>query len=298
MIYCGVDGGGTKTKVVVASDERIIGTFQTGPSALDTVSMSEAQKHIEEALQEIIGDTYQIDRMFIGLGGVPSREAGKEFAEHMMSSTYIKDTAVIECDNDIINAFNASCSGRNNITLIIGTGSVGYGKDDSGKSHRASGVHYLEGDRGSGYYLGLQALQLVSKVFDGRMDSTPLLSHLLSHFEIKTFEDIVQLFSRLSDDRTVVASVAKTVVEFAQNGDELALDLLDNAASEIADIIRAVDQKIFMTNREIGIVGSLGNSEPYRSMIIEKIHQYDSYFIIHESELDPVMGALIESKRV
>ncbi len=298
MIYCGVDGGGTKTKIVIAEEDRIITTITSTASSIDTVSIKDTKKVIEEALDEVYSKYKlpKIDSIFLGLGGIVSENDINEVKNVIKTITHLKEKAIIKCDNDMKNAYYASCSGRNNITLIIGTGSVAFGIDENNNQHRASGINFLEGDFGSGADMGKRALTKMSKAFDGRLEHTPLTLALLKKFKIKTFGDIVNFFVEQVIDRKFLASIAKLVMDFAKEGDKNAIAILDEATEEILQSIIAVDSKINLINREIGIIGGLGNNELYFKTLKNKVLNYDGRFRIHSAEMSAEVASLEMAK--
>ena len=158
MIYCGIDGGGTKTKIIIANNQKVITTLITGPSSIDTVSIDEAILKIRIGLAQIYSeyDIAKIDSIFLGLGGIASNEQSDIINKKILELPFFNENAIINSANDIMNAYLSSCSGRNNITVIIGTGAVAYGEDEDGKSHRTNGIHFLEGDFGGAYDVGVK----------------------------------------------------------------------------------------------------------------------------------------------
>lgn len=295
MVYCGVDGGGTKTKLVI--QDSLGNYYETigGPSSIDTVSEEETIQVIQQLLHKIYQDQPSldpIDSIFVGLGGVASQKDKESLCAKLQQLSKIKQNAMIQVENDIMNAFYASCEGRCNITLIIGTGSVGFGIDETGKVHRTSGIHFLEGDFGSGYDLGRRAIEMMTKSFDRRIEPSMLTNHLLSIHQLNRIDEVISFLREKKLDRTYVASFAKDVIIYAKENDPYAIQILKEAAKEIALCVIGVDKNINLQNREIGIVGTLGAQSPYFEMIQEEILAYDPRFYIHTTILDPVIGAL------
>jgi len=298
MIFCGVDGGGTKTKIIIAEDEKILMSVTCGPSSIDTVTNGVTKSNIESGLKEIYDklDIPQIDSIFLGLGGIASKEHKQAINELFRKSSYLRENAVINSDNDIKNAYLSSCSGRNNITIIVGTGAVAYGVDELGNTHRTNGIHYLEGDFGGAYDVGVRALKKMSLAFDGRIKHTDFTTKLLNKFNITNMPEIIAFFDKYKNDRTYIAQIAKLVTEYATLKDNYAEEILDEATDEMLLSIIGVDKKISLNNREIGIVGSLGNSREYFNRLQTKVAKYDSTIKLHSAELDPVEGSLIEAR--
>jgi len=137
----------------------------------------------------------------------------------------------------------------------------------------------------------------MSLAFDSRIKHTLMTIHLLDKYKIQTFSELVRFFDYYKSNRTFVAQISKIVTQFAAKKDEYAIEILNQATDEILLSIIGVDKKIKLNNREIGVVGSLGNSKEYFEMLREKVESYDKNINIHASELEPVEGSLIEAKQ-
>lgn len=294
MIYCGVDGGGTKTKIAIAKDDEILDVINCGPSSIDTVSLLEMKNTIENALSEFYKkhDIAKIDSIYLGLGGIATQENISDVNSLIRQIEFINTDAIVNSGNDITNAYYCSCSGRNNITLIIGTGSVAYGIDECGVFHRTSGISFKEGDFGSGYDLGVRALKYMSYALDKRIEGSAFTKYLLDKFSIESISSLINFYEQHCLDRTHIASLAKDVIKFYKSGDVYARKILDEATDEIMLMIKGVDSQINLQNREIGIIGGLGNCNEYFDLLKSKIMHYDNRFNVHANELPAELGSL------
>lgn len=299
MIYCGVDGGGTKTKIIISDENDVLMEVTTGPSSIDTVPFKETIENIKTGLLEIYDklDIPKIDSIFLGIGGISSDEDSERLNREISQLSFIKENAIVQSKNDIHNAYSASCSGRNNITVIVGTGAVAFGIDEDGKSHRTNGIHFLEGDFGSAYDVGIRALKKMSCAYDGRIPHSKLTRNLLGVFEIQDIKGLIKFYETYKLNRTFIAQIAKIVTSFAREKDKYALEILDEATTELVQSIIGVYNRIQLNNLEVGVVGSLGNSEEFFLRLKKKILQFNDGFNVHSSELDPVRGSLIEAKK-
>jgi len=294
MIICGVDGGGTKTKITISDEKNIRDSIVIGPTAIDTVDINDALITICEGVESLLNKhkLTHVDSVFLGLGGIASQKDINYVNQYVKQSSFVRDDTIVQSGNDILNAYVASCNGRENITLIIGTGSVVYGQDEEGRTHRASGIHYLEGDYGSGYDIGSRILKRMSLAFDDRIEHSQITLDLLHQFSINSFHEIVAFFNEFGHNRSFVASLARMVCAYAEKKDTYALEVLQEGAKEIALGVIAVDKHLSLKNREIGIVGGLGNQPIYKTMITNHIIEYDKTFTIHSSEMDPAEGSI------
>jgi len=297
MYICGIDGGGTKTKIVIADlNAKEIDSTIVGPSSIDTVTLEESFNTINYGIEILMKKnnlTGKIISIFAGLGGISSLTDIERINSMLKENDYVSKDAVIESANDVENAWFSGCSGRASITLIVGTGSVAFGVDELGNTWRAGGVSYLEGDNGSSYDLALRSLKYLAKTLDNRIKSTKFMEHLKKEFHIMTLSDLISIFEKYVFKRTELANYAKLVTEWAIKGDEIALKIVDEGTTELVNMVKAVDKTIKLSNKEVSIIGSLGNfNSPYKIELFRKIKEYNKEFTIHENEICPAVGAV------
>ncbi len=297
----GIDGGGTKTKVMLTDMQlRPLAERVSGPSSIRTVLFETAIANILEATTACLAAVpgAEITAAFAGLGDVAGEEDGFLVASALRNHPAFS-RSLIEVKNDVHNAHAGALEGKAGIAIIIGTGSVAFGVDERGKSHRAGGYSYKEGDFGSAYGLGKQALSLLGKAWDHRVEPSPLTDDLVRHFGIKTFMDMVRLYDALHTERTEVAKLAPFVTRHAAEGDPHAQAIIDFATDELLEMIRGVDRSLSLHNREIGVIGSLGNADtPLRTEFIRKVQKYDPTFAVFPARKDPVFGSCVLAKQL
>lgn len=298
-MYIGIDGGGTKTKtMLVDKDMNILHTVETGPSSIRTVPIEESLANIFRGIDACIDKSNEsIVSVFGGIGDVSGEEDSTFMIDRFKKHPALTD-AVINIKNDVYSAHTGALNGNHGIALILGTGSVAFGKDKDEYTHRAGGYTYKEGDPGSAYHLGKLALQTLGKAFDNRIDASSFTDALINHFDIASFFDMVKLYDDYYTRRTDVAKLAPIVTEYAAKKDPNALNIIEKATDEVLLMIKAIDRSLSITNKEIAIIGSLGQSNTiYTKRLYEKIHAYDSDYTIFNAKKDPAYGSALLAKQ-
>ncbi len=299
MYILGVDGGGTKTKVSLITDLGVyIGSAISGPSSIDTVSSEISLKNIQDGLQQILRENdiedIRISSVFAGLGGISSEEDKSLVNSYLHKIKNCTRETVIHSENDIYNAFAGGTMGKPSIAIVIGTGSVAFGIDEEENSFRSGGYSYKEGDPGSSYDLGRKTLKTLAKVLDNRYPTSLFIEEVKKELSVHTFSEAVKMFDEFYEDRTLTASLSKLVTLHADMGDIHALKIVEEATDDLALMVQAVNNSINLSNKELAIIGSLGNANTiFKKKFIEKVLKIDKTFIIHESLLDPSIGACI-----
>ena len=295
--YLGIDGGGTKTRVcLINSREEIIGFKDAGPSSIDTVENDVTKKHFEEAIKELVKGK-SITAIFAGLGGVATNDDKEKVKEIINSLNLTTHPSHIYVENDTRNALASGLCFEEGISLIVGTGSVAFGKDTYGHIHKCGGWHYKEGDAGSSFDLGFQAIRMMVRAYDGRIEHNDFTTDVFHALELKTIEEIIPLLDELYTDRTRVAKLAPYVTKHANNGNVYALKIVENATDELALMISGVYKNLTLNEKKCVIVGSLGNAPGvFRERLEKKIKVIDLEIQILKPLVDPALGAALMAK--
>jgi N-acetylglucosamine kinase-like BadF-type ATPase len=296
--YLGIDGGGTKTKLCLINEKKeVIGFYSAGPSSIDTVSEEITRNNIlfpYKELLKIAPKNSEVSAVFAGIGGIINEEDEQLVKNLLRKLPNLAKNAKINAKNDMYNALYCGLLFDEGMTLIIGTGSVAFGKDSHGNSHKCGGWGYKEGDAGSAYNLGKEALQLAIRATDGRISRTPFTQELCETIGLESIYDIVPVVNSLWEDRTKVASYAKIVTKYAEKNDKNAIQIIDIAIEQIVLAVNGVLRNLDITNKTLVIVGGLGNSEGYfKEKLHQRIKNLDKDIIITSPKVDPAEGAAL-----
>jgi len=172
------------------------------------------------------------------------REGIEQYAR---SRSPLPEKLVIESDARI--ALEGAFKGAAGMILICGTGSIALGKSNDGRVFRVGGWGRIIGDEGSGYAIGREGLNAVTRQIDGRTKRTALTELVAKQFKLKTQEDIITAVYRENFD---VASVAPLVIEAAAQHDTECERILNKATFELTEHIRALTLTIEHATRERG----------------------------------------------
>ena len=299
----GIDGGGTKTDCAIADlGGQIIHQSAGKPSNFLVIGVEEAVENlfalIEENLFALEGDFSEVKQIVIGVAGAGREEDAmileKGFLDYAdQEGIHFKGVKVL---SDAHIALEGAFPNSAGCILIAGTGSILFGKDESGNIHRVGGFGRLIGDEGSGYSIGRKALNAVSKVTDGRGEET-LISELL---DAKMNSDASKnIINKVYKEKLDVASIAKIVIEAAEESDPIAEDILDEEADELILHIRSLINKIHTDKLNVAFSGSLiGNKNYYSDLLKRKIKSTLTNVRVIQPAFPPVSGAILFAKRL
>ena len=295
-LYLGVDGGGTKTHIILFNDNKeFVCDGFSGPSNPLRVGVETAVKNINQAVQSACDKVFKspndIVSATLGLAGVRREDLRESVRRRVVKSLEIKQVEVVT-DAEI--ALFGTTLGKAGLVLISGTGSVCYGRDSSGNVATAGGWGPIAGDEGGGVSIAKQGLQAIAKALDGRGKSTQLSNVGANYFRASTPEDlIVAIYSPQMDNKRL-AGFAKHVVETAIGGDEIAIEILSVAGFELGLAAFAVIKKLNLQTKKvpIGTVGSIFKAgELLTKPLLETVHSFAPKAFLKLPELSPANAA-------
>lgn len=256
----GVDGGGTKTRVVIADGgQRILGEGVSGPSNPLRVGVANAAAAIREAIDRACATAAvrrsDIVAAEVGLAGV-RRE---DLRERMREALTGLGIGSIEVVTDAQIALYGATDGKPGVVLIAGTGSICCGVNARGKRACAGGWGPLVGDEGSGSWIARRGLQAVAQAADGRARKTTLTEAACQYFNVAMPDDLSTAIYAPSMTNERIAGFGRHVIEAAKNRDAVAREVVAEAGRELGSTATAVIRKLRMEREafQIAYVGGI-----------------------------------------
>jgi glucosamine kinase len=299
MIFAGVDGGATRTRVVLASDDgTLLGAGIAGPTNYDNVGIEVARSNLDRALDRAWKSARltrePVRAIFLGMAGVVSPQ-DRDTIARLALGVHAAPAGSIYVDHDIRIALAGGLAGREGAVLIVGTGCSCYGRTADGRSHR-TGWGYLLDDLGSGFFLGLQAMIALTRETDGRGKPTRLSAAIRKALGFEDPDEIMRILYHDNLSVTQIAALAPLVLEAANGGDEVALTILRHGAHELSLNVKTVADRLHFSPAPFlaTIVGGLG--EPpgiYRQLVCDAIVRENPRCSIVAPKLPPVLGAVL-----
>ena len=237
----GIDAGGTKTVGLLADETGTVITKARGAGANLVVH---GELAVEKVLHQVIEDLdppEPVAAVCLGMAGV-DRPEDRELIRGVMRR--LRLPAALRVVPDPLIALVAGAPEGIGIVVVAGTGSISYGVHPNGQTARSGGWGYLLGDEGSAFWLGHAAVRQGIRAHDGRGPSTSLLDRIAEKLELEIPEGLVKWFYDQNLSRHRVAALASVVEQAANDGDEAASDLLNQAAQHLARAGRSVARQL------------------------------------------------------
>ena len=248
MTYLCVDGGQTKTAVVLLDEDgREVGAWRAGalttpwkPGAMDDLRavVRGIAEELVRRLKATAGDPpeaacFSLTGYLEGDRTIPSL-IGEELEK------VVPNIGRVHTIPDYVGNWAAATGGKPGVIVISGGGSVAYGRTASGEALRIGGWGHLLGDEGSGFWIGLEAIKASLKSRAGVVRGTALEGPVMREFGTEDDRQVIREFYSASFSEAQVAGLVPLVSSLSQEGDETAAHILDEAARHLADIARAV----------------------------------------------------------
>ena len=301
--YIGMDGGGTKTKCVLTDENlNVLHECSGGPSTFILIGVDTVCNTMFDLINECIeqaGITFdQIESAVIGTTGAGRRSDAETLEQGFTDFLKSKQLALkkFRVESDARIALEGAFGGNPGSILIAGTGSIMFGKDESGEIHRVGGFGRFIGDEGSGYMIGRKGLMAAAKSFDGRGAPTLLTGYIRDEFGI---DDPSKLITEIYKNNFDIASAAPLVIRAAENNDEVCENIIDEESDNLMLHARAMKKKLQVPGMKVApIGGTISTDNYYASKFREKVRKFLHEVEIIPAKYPPHIGAVIMAKNL
>jgi len=240
-VLLGIDCGGSHTAVVVGNRAGHVLARAEGPgSAMRPGGAERSAAVILEVARRAAtqaGVSLPAVAALVGAAGAGRAPEQEALAAAIKASGTAEQVAV---RGDVDIALAAAFGNGPGVLVNAGTGSIGYARVADGRLFRAGGHGWQLGDEGGGYWLGRRALSAAARAHDGLGESSTLLERLLVALGLQTFDDLIRWTSNATPAQ--VAALAPHVLNAAREGEMLAQHLVEEAAGELAHLVRALSR--------------------------------------------------------
>jgi N-acetylglucosamine kinase-like BadF-type ATPase len=252
---------------------------------------------LQEAVQEAITSAGlripAIDVLCAGLAGMDRNEDKKIILRVLQEVAPAKRYLL---ENDAYIALKGATDGKPGVILISGTGSISLGENAAGERARAGGWGHILGDEGSGYDIARRGMAAALKSFDGRGPKTLIEQKLKKMIYVRRMDEIITVLYREGMTSSTIAGFYPIVQEAAQEGDQVARRLLEDAAAELFCNVSAVVTRLKMSDERFPLSllgGVLRGNQIMCHILSDQIRQIAPRSEIREPLHPPEMGALL-----
>ena len=310
-LFLGADGGQTTTKIVLADESgTLLAHASGGPS-----------NHTEEPggperLEHVVIGTIREALATMHISN-PEEHTFASACFGMTGETDIKTrilkrivrTEHLSVVHDSVNALAGATAGQPGIIVIGGTGSVARGINAQGEEARVGGWTHLFGDEGSAYWIGRAAVRATLAEYDRMGPKTVLTPMLFERLAVTSPYQLTEKYYAGILTRDQLAGLSLQVDEAARQGDEVAQEILREAAQHLAKYARAVIALIFPHSNDLAhraldqkflvcYAGGVFRSDLLAQNFADFVIRNDRRAEVRPALLPPVLGSLLLAYRV
>ena len=290
----GIDGGGTKTALCLATEDGKILSQHIGEAtnAVD-IGLDNCVQRISDQLDILLKDfggrKAKIKSVYAGIAATANKLTKKTLHEKLVQM--LPNAEFVDNNSDAFNALYSESMDGYGITLIAGTGSSTFAVSETG-IHQIGGWGYLIDDAGSGFWIGKAALMAAFRDHDGRGEKTLLKEKCEAHLGCPMGESIPRIYE---GGKHYIASFARAAFAAFEEGDKIAKSIIQSAADELAHHLRVC--LTHMQNFPAVCVASGGviSNDTFFEMVKEALGEDKSKINLLRSEIPQVYGTLCKA---
>ncbi|MFP5235030.1 MAG: N-acetylglucosamine kinase [Acidobacteriota bacterium] len=237
-----VDAGGTKAEFLLAENGRELARARTGTIKRVNADAGDAERNLEQALAELEQQTG------VAMSSVVSTCIGTSGSSvplvtdwlHANFGRRVGGTLTIVGDEEI--ALDAAFQGGRGVLALAGTGSNLAARDAGGNILTAGGWGPMLADQGSGHWIGMEALR---RGFLARDEERPteILERARRLWNLPSIDALIE-FANAGQPQRYASQLAREVVAAADEGDAIALEILDRGGAELAYLALLVIERM------------------------------------------------------
>lgn len=295
MYFLGVDVGSSKTLAVVfAETGQVLGLGRTGSGNFQTVGRKKAGENIKKSIQKALQNSNlnleQIESSYLGISGA-DRSRDFSIIEGILRGIFPGE--VFSFDNDAVLGLLAETGVKKGVCVVCGTGTNVIGFDEEGRRVQIGGLGFLFGDYGGGPFMTKLAIRRAIRGWEGRGPETILYDRLCRSFSVDRLIDLIdQIYEGYAPD---YAARTPLVFEAALEGDQVARNIIEDVALDIAQSVKAALEKLTV-DREFPVIalgGVFQKADPplLFNSFKKNLNKIDPGCNISLLSSEPVLGA-------
>ncbi|MBI3869259.1 MAG: N-acetylmuramic acid 6-phosphate etherase [Verrucomicrobia bacterium] len=291
----GIECGGTRTSAVFedgATGKR--SEWSGGPSNLRLLSDSQHLRHF----RSIHNAFPPPDAIAIGMAGVRTN-ADIQRIRQLIHRVWPKVPCHVSHDLEpaLAAAPTPARDGKTprltRVLILSGTGSCCLGRTPRGRSAKVGGWGHILGDKGSAYEIGIRALKAVVFYLDRDQEWSLLGRLLLRRLLLNEPNDLIEWVR--SAPKEQVAALALEVFAAEAQGDRIAKDILDGAASSLSRDAISCARRLSKPGEQVQFVlagGALLKQPRFAANVARRVRAGWKHAIITPLKQPSVLGAL------
>lgn len=256
-LYLAVDGGNSKTDVVVgAADGRVL-AFLRGPTASpDALGVAGAMTMLDTLVgaarsRAALPAGAPIARVDVLLAGADLPAQVERLRREVAG---LRWAAACGVDNDAFALLRAGTANPDAIAVVCGAGSNCVGRRADGRTARFPAFGPDSGDWGGGHHLAALALWHAARAEDGRGPRSALVDAVTGYFGLPTVERVSAALHLREVGRDRLYGLSEVLFAVAAGGDRVAGAVVRRQADEVIAQVRVAAGRLELLDRAYAVV--------------------------------------------
>lgn len=297
----GVDGGNSKTDVVIVS---IRGRLLARVRGAGVRSPLEGPAAWAKALTSLVDEARTAARLRVDQQALCAvyylanvdLPAERRVAQRELHAS--GQAAVTVVQNDTLAVLRAGASRPWGVAVVSGAGVNAVGVHPSGRTAGYLAFGYYTGDTGGGRDIGWKALALAVRAQDRRGEPTLLAETVPAFYGLRDPSAVaIALHDGVIEHHDLIR-VAPVVFETAQAGDKVARGILDAFAEEVAVMAGALIRRLHLVRSDVEVVLGGGTLQTGDQAVLDRIRERIAGIApaaqVSVLDVSPVFGAVVE----
>jgi N-acetylglucosamine kinase-like BadF-type ATPase len=298
----GVDGGNSKTDVVVATTTGRLLARLRGPGVNSPLADADAWR---KGLIDLVGQAREA-------AGVPARSrasaavyflanvdlpAERRVARRELVRADQAELTMVQ--NDTVAVLRAGASRPWGIAVTAGAGINAVGVHPSARVARFLALGDYTGDLGGGQSIGMMGLAAAIRDRDGRGPATALSRSVPAHYGLRRPEDVAIAVHAGRIRYSELYVLAPLVFAAARAGDEVAAQIVAGFADEVVIMVGALVRRLHLSRSDVEVVLGGGTLQNGNGAVLDRV---TSGIVAHTPaarvsvlRVAPVFGAVVEA---
>lgn len=258
-----VDGGGSKTEVVVMrEDGPIVGRSRGAGSSPHFEGLGESVARIDELVWDAIGQAAEtlgvagtapvVLHAGVYLSGLDLPVEMDTYRDALAGFDWFPEGSIV--DNDLFALLRAGTDAPDAVAVVCGTGINALGVRADGETARFAALGGISGDWGGGWFLGEQALWHAARAVDGRGPATVLAELVPAALDLPNVQEVIEAlhFGRLPHSELI--QLSPVLFRAAWEGDAVAASVIDRQAEEIVALAASAIRRLGLEGQALPVV--------------------------------------------
>jgi N-acetylglucosamine kinase-like BadF-type ATPase len=296
-----VDGGNSKTDLVLASVDGELRSLVRGPNSSPHRLGLDGSLDV---LQELLGDAVReaglddsakpvAEVAQLLMAGVDSPAEEDEVRVAVEGRGWARRTRV---GNDTFAVLRAGTERGWGVAVVCGAGINCVGVSPDGRHARFPALGPISGDWGGGYDVGLAALHAAARSEDGRGPRTSLEQSVPRYFGLASPSELAEAIHSKRIDPRQLEELPPVVFADAEQ-DALAAEILERLAAEVVALARVALERLGLEREPVEVLLGGGLLQATNGRLIGAIeaglHEIAPVAVVRQATSPPIVGAAL-----